>query len=253
MSKIQLKAFAPPKICVPVMSESPEKVVEFCSMLAPLAPDCVEWRLDYTADLSEEALRYSLDEMNRLLPDETAILATYRTKYEGGEGDLLPVDYRILVEWLIVQDGIDLIDIELAQGDESVAQLIRRAKENQVTSVLSYHNFSETPDNVHLNELLYTMTLKKPDVVKIATMGINKSDYPRLAKLVKKWSSRNDGSLFIALVMGELGQMSRLEGEKFGSVMTFARVDKGSAPGQYTIEEVRNYLENASRDINKEV
>lgn len=253
MSKLQLKAFTPPKICVPVMPESPEKVVESCRTLALLAPDCVEWRLDYMTDLSEEALRYSLDEMKKLLPDETVILATYRTKGEGGEGALLPVDYRMLVEWLIVQDGIDLIDIELTQGDECAVDLIRLAKENQVTSVLSYHNFSETPDTSRLNQLLHTMMNKQADVVKIATMGTNKSDYPRLAKLVKKWTSRNEESLFIALVMGELGQMSRLEGEKFGSVMTFARLEKGSAPGQYTIEEVRNYLEVTSRDINKEV
>lgn len=249
-SKFQLKAFAPPKICVPLMVSKTKKLIELCERLVFYTPDCVEWRLDYMTDLSDETLNHSLIEMKRILPVGTAILATYRTKQEGGEGEALPKEYQKLCERLITSGGIHLIDIEFSQGDDCVAHLIDLAKEYNVISVLSYHNFSKTPDTETLDYLLSRMIAKDSDVVKIATMGEKATDYPRFYEVIKKWAEEYKSVLFIALVMGVLGQLSRLEGEKFGSVMTFARLGDGSAPGQYTIEEVRNYLDNSSRDLN---
>ena len=42
--------------------------------------------------------------------------------------------------------------------------------------------------------------------------------------------------------MGELGQISRLVGGAFGSMLTFATVGESSAPGQMPIEAVRAAL-----------
>ena len=43
----------------------------------------------------------------------------------------------------------------------------------------------------------------------------------------------------IAMSMGNLGSMSRIAGENFGSAVTFATVGKASAPGQFPVEELR--------------
>ena len=41
------------------------------------------------------------------------------------------------------------------------------------------------------------------------------------------------------MAMGNLGSISRIAGENFGSSVTFATIGAASAPGQFPIEELR--------------
>ena len=43
----------------------------------------------------------------------------------------------------------------------------------------------------------------------------------------------------VSMSMGNLGSMSRIAGENFGSSITFATVGEASAPGQFPIKELR--------------
>ena len=47
----------------------------------------------------------------------------------------------------------------------------------------------------------------------------------------------------VSMSMGNLGSMSRIAGENFGSSITFATVGKASAPGQFPIKELRMMMD----------
>ncbi|MDD6893928.1 MAG: type I 3-dehydroquinate dehydratase, partial [Lactobacillus sp.] len=46
------------------------------------------------------------------------------------------------------------------------------------------------------------------------------------------------------MAMGDLGKVTRMAGEVFGSALTFGAVEKASAPGQLSIAELRRALDN---------
>ena len=47
----------------------------------------------------------------------------------------------------------------------------------------------------------------------------------------------------VTMSMGELGKPSRIEGELFGSAITFGSAKKASAPGQIEVIALRKHLE----------
>lgn len=47
----------------------------------------------------------------------------------------------------------------------------------------------------------------------------------------------------ITMSMGDLGKVSRLAGEVFGSCLSFATVGAGSAPGQMALTQLRPMLQ----------
>ena len=42
--------------------------------------------------------------------------------------------------------------------------------------------------------------------------------------------------------MGQLGMISRVTGQLFGSALTFGSAQQASAPGQLSVQVLRNYL-----------
>ena len=75
------------------------------------------------------------------------------------------------------------------------------------------------------------------DIVKIVSFANSIEDNFKIFELLKK-----TGKNVIAFCMGEAGEISRLMCLKYGSFLTFASTAKGkeSAPGQLTIDEMKN-------------
>jgi len=117
----------------------------------------------------------------------------------------------------LIQEAVDLkpayIDINF--------DLKNKIKYNNL--IISYHNYHKTPDFKFLDKLI------KKGVNKIA-VKINKvEDNLIIAKLLKKYPDK-----IIALGMGELGIMTRLDKRNKISFFSLNKVKK-TAPGQLTI------------------
>ena len=52
---------------------------------------------------------------------------------------------------------------------------------------------------------------------------------------------------FIGISMGPCGQVTRTEGGKAGSILTFASAGEASAPGQIALADMRRILDKAYR------
>ena len=80
------------------------------------------------------------------------------------------------------------------------------------------------------------------DILKTAVMPQSSRDVLDLLSATEEVSRTSERPV-VTMAMGELGIISRLSGELFGSAMTFGTVGYASAPGQIGIEPLREVLE----------
>ncbi len=96
-------------------------------------------------------------------------------------------------------------------------------------TIISYHNFNKTPSLEQLQQLV-NQANKIGDIPKIAVTPQNKEDTHILLKLIMQ----NEG--IIGISMGKIGAYTRIIAPILGSPVTYASIEKESAPGQYDIK-----------------
>ncbi|MCP8318390.1 MAG: type I 3-dehydroquinate dehydratase [Candidatus Methylarchaceae archaeon HK01B] len=192
-----------------------------------LGSDLIEVRIDY---LDEMDFSY-INEVVKLCEDRCIL--TCRARGEGGEFRGSEEERQKLILDL-TQFRPTYIDIELslARSEPEILDIIKRAR---VSTIISWHDFKDTPPFQSLESTLDEAKLLG-DIVKIVPMANHFSDNLSILKLYE--SSKPDR--LIAFCMGEKGQISRVLCPLFGSPFTYASLpDSPTAPAQITIKELR--------------
>lgn len=230
-----------PKICLPIVERCKQDILQRALSYQQEYHDLVELRIDYFEALHDEKqLKDLLVSLRKVL--DCPILLTCRTSQEGGEVTLTSQDY-IQVLSLACQSGcIDLVDIELSQGNLVVYQLVNLAHQQHICVVMSKHDFEKTPSLSKIQETLEKMEIMGGDILKVAYMPQNKQDVLTLINATMLLSEKFNQPL-VTISMGELGKITRLCGELIGSAITFASVQKASAPGQINATHMHMLLE----------
>lgn len=230
-----------PKVCLPIVGVDDQDIIKQANQLKDKRFDLVELRIDFYKEiLNKEAILHILKELRSII--KQPILFTYRSKKEGGQVQLDSKHYIELIETACSSQCIDLVDIELMSGNLLVYKLVDIAHKYDVKVVISNHDFERTPHSEELCERLDTMELLDADICKIAVMPLNKEDVIRLLEVTSKMSKKLNKPL-ITMSMGNLGIISRISGEMFGSAVTFACNELASAPGQINIDDMNRILE----------
>lgn len=231
-----------PKICVPIVARTSEEILEILEQVLAKEPDCIELRIDWFEEVKEwNKVLELLKEIRERIGD-TVLLFTFRTKKEGGEKDISSEDYKILCKNACQSGYIDMVDVEAFKEDGLLSAICEIAHQNGVYVVASNHDFIKTPAEAVLTERLLFMEQVGADIPKIAVMPQNSRDVLTLLSATLRYQEDGGKKPVITMSMGGNGAISRLSGEIFGSSVTFASVGKTSAPGQMTIEEVRQTL-----------
>ncbi|WP_226832053.1 type I 3-dehydroquinate dehydratase [Brachybacterium sp. FME24] len=245
---------ARPEIIVPIMGDDQEAVLAQASAAAATSARIIEWRIDHfrpdveDPEAHRELVLASLPALRAQLGPDRALLATVRTSAEGGARQIRDSDLAVLLEALIAtrragsQSPIDLIDIETSRTPEIVARVMATAHRNGVVVVGSFHDFTSTPSEEELVELLRAQRRLGADVPKVAVTPSSARDVLALMSASLTVAAEGKGP-HIAISMGSLGVVSRVAAETFGSAATFASVGKTSAPGQVEATEVSRMLE----------
>jgi 3-dehydroquinate dehydratase type I len=186
-----------------------------------------EIRLDYLE-------KPDLKRLFRTLPG--SVIVTNRTQAEGGRWigaeetrlDLL----KEALDW-----KVHFVDVELATGAAWRRQLWESKGETRI--ILSWHDFSGTPEPRRLQAILKRMLAADAHVLKLVTWAQEPEDNLRLLSLIPQARAR--GREIIAFCMGPLGKWSRIAAPLLGSYLTYAPFTRkgASAPGQLTVNEVR--------------
>jgi 3-dehydroquinate dehydratase-1 len=235
-----------PKIAVPNVGVTEEEILASAKEIAAAKPDIMEWRIDYyEAGIKDNEKLIATAKALRDVVGELPILVTFRTKNEGGVLELGEDEYLDLVATVVTNRLGDAVDIELFHDEERVKDLVKQAHNYNVVVIMSNHNFEKVPAKDVIEFRLKKMADLGADVPKLACMPHSADDVLTLL------SATNDArkalsTPIITMAMDDLGKVSRIAGQVFGSCLSFGAVGKTSAPGQLSIEDLRNaenYLE----------
>jgi len=176
--------------------------------------------------------------------DDKPLIFTYRTLQEGGGQHIELDEYLELNRTMIDTGYIDMVDLELEMLLERPTDILDYSKRKSVRTIVSKHNNHFTPKKEHMKETIKDMYDFGGDVCKLAVTPSDLSDMLSVLEVSNNIQEDYPDIPFVLISMGEFGQLSRMTGELFGSVMTYAsNGKKSSAPGQLPISVVRDAME----------
>lgn len=188
-----------------------------------LGADMVEFRIDALSNPDPDKIRHLMEKIGH------NIIATNRTRHEGGffQGSERERT-QILIE---VAETADYVDIELQTDDKYRSKVLKASK----SSIVSFHDFEKTPE---LKELLKVVRKEHNlgDLAKFAVMPNHLQDTLVVLEVLLQVPNT------IGISMGNLGRYTRIIAPLFGSPITFASTDAGSAPGQMDIRTTKNII-----------
>lgn len=228
-----------PLVCLPLVAEDRDRVLEQATLLCAMEPDLLEWRVDAYQQVADVRDCLSLLEELRGVIGELPLIFTCRIESEGG---LQPISREIRLALLsgVMESGlVDLVDVELCNDEEFCHTVRTVAAANGVKLILSHHNFTLTPDADFICNTLEKAAKSGADIAKIAVMP---KDYGDVLTLLTATNRARNGAVDIPMItisMGEEGMISRLAGGLFGSDITFGLGTSSSAPGQLPVAELK--------------
>lgn len=236
-----------PKICVPIVEKDEKSILEEALRISKVSCQVVEWRIDFFDEVFDfERINEVLKKLKATLGQDKVLLVTFRTKAEGGQKDITPELYQVMLEKVIEGKNADLVDVELFIGDEIFDRLVKKAKDNGCCIIASNHDFKKTPSCEEIVSRLVRMRDKGADISKIAVMPQCMEDVTTLLKATAIMKDKYSDITVVTMSMGNMGMISRVAGEIFGSAMTFGILDKPSAPGQIEVTKLQEVMKNIS-------
>jgi len=134
-----------------------------------------------------------------------------------------------------------LVDLDISVQADDITRL--QASRLSVKTLLSYHNYSQTPSDTELRSIVSRMKGWNAHIVKVATHCTTQRDALRLLSLLI--DLRESGQRSIVTGMGKHGVITRVFGSLWGSEMSFTPLDTGSrsAAGQLTVDKLDSIMQ----------
>jgi len=221
-----------PKICVPVFGKDAESLEKACETAKEKPYDIIEWRMDYLE--RTENWREVLSALREILPD-APLLATFRTKEEGGEQEISEEKYFSLLSSLVDCRNVDAVDVEYFHTPKKRRKILEEAEAAGISVIVSSHDFEKTPEEGEMEALLEQM-LETGGIAKLAVTPEDAADVLALLIATAAVKAEHPETPIITMAMGPAGVITRVAGEAFGSAMTFGSAMEASAPGQLDAE-----------------
>jgi 3-dehydroquinate dehydratase-1 len=232
-----------PKVCVPMIGRNIDLLKEEARILKSIDADLIEWRVDFFDDVNDiDKVEKALSEIRKELID-IPLLFTLRSEREGGECSVSGGYYFKLYDYIMKTGEVDIIDIELFSKEIEIRELIEKAHGVGVKVIVSNHDFDKTPPKDEIISRLCKMQEIGADLPKIAVIPKSSDDVLTLLEATNTMKQKCSTRPIITISMGNLGVISRLSGELFGSCMTFGSANGASAPGQIEVKELKNILD----------
>ncbi len=222
----------PKKICLSLAESTVSGALALAQRLEARA-DVIEVRLDL---LDEPAVKPFIDGLS------TPLLFTNRAQWEGGNwqgSEAGRID--LLIE--AVEHNAAYVDIELMAPAADRERVLAAAATATTRAIVSWHNFTETPDDQVLADIFQQQLHSGADIGKIVTLAHHYTDCLRVLAL-QLLAAREKFAL-AAFCMGQAGKISRAATLELGGVFTYGAADHArcTAPGQLSIDELRTIQE----------
>lgn len=231
-----------PKLAVPVTGKTEADILSQIEDVKAAKADVVEWRIDYFDGVQDADKLKATGQKIRAALGEMALLTTFRTASEGGELPLSDDDYFKLCQTVVDGGYTDALDVERYHDEAAVRQAVKAAHAKNVVVIMSNHDFDKTPATTDIIRRLSDMVAVGADVAKVAVMPHSVEDVLTLLTATNQ-ARQTLSQPLITMSMGDLGKVSRIAGEVFGSSLSFATVGAASAPGQISLDHLKGEID----------
>lgn len=231
-----------PKIAVPITGATEAAILAQATAVKAAKPDLVEWRIDYFEGVTDAQQLTATGTQLRAVLGDLALLTTFRTHGEGGELALSDDAYFKICDAVIAGGYTDAIDVERYHNETAVKAVVEKAHAQQVKVIMSNHDFDKTPVAAEIVQRLTSMAAFGADVPKMAVMPQSVEDVLTLLTATHQAASTLAQPI-ITMSMADLGKVSRIAGEVFGSAVSFGTVGAASAPGQISLTHLQHDLD----------
>ena len=227
------------RICVSIAAHDLEQLKRQIDQAFNYGADYIEIRFDFL-NLSDMDQAMSISNMI-----SKKAVYTLRAPDEGGhfKGS---IDQRIV--WLkkLAASKPMLLDVELNTIKYNTC-LTDYLKAQNVSLLISWHDFEKTPQDAELKRLLYEMRTYSQNIKMVATAQTT-VDSLRLLDLYENARELN----LIAFAMGDAGVISRVLCVIIGNApFTYASLEKAISPGQLTIKQMRKLYDRINDQLNQ--
>ena len=210
------------KNCVPILAADYHETLDCVEKIINTNCQLMEWRLDALDGKVDMEKVISTCKKIKEKTNKKLIL-TLRTAKQGGMRDMDPSTYVWMVRRIIDLAKTDFVDIEMVNcaGDAQLKMLTRMAHGKNVNVIVSYHDmlYTESPREIYMR--LCHMKYLGADLPKVAYMAKDQGSVE--AVINGATTAVSEIGPVIAIAMGEIGKITRLEGDKFGSVVNFVK------------------------------
>lgn len=229
-------------VCLPLVTKNIEELSSQAKKLVNYSPDLIEWRVDAFNKATDWSSCLSALKKLRSICNEIPLIFTFRHQAEGGMQNVVE-DIRLsTIEAALASGMIDLVDIEIRSGESSIGRIKKAANLKNVTTILSHHDFNQTPPENEIIDKLRHAQYLGADIAKVALMPRDQGDVLTLLNATYKARAEQVTIPQCTISMGEMGAVSRVFGGQFGSDITFASHETSSAPGQISVRDLQQCL-----------
>ena len=226
------------KICIPIMGQDENEVLNQAEKVLQMQPDLIEWRADYIEKLDTDVIENITAKLKNIIGN-VKLVFTFRTADEGGKQSIS--DEKYLEICCKAAENCDYVDVEIMGHMKIAKNLIAGIKKNGAKVIGSNHHFDNTPSNGEIIDIMKKMEEQGADICKIAVMPEAKEDVERFMDVSSQLKDILNVPI-ITMSMGELGAVSRICTNITASSVSFAAGVDASAPGQVKADILRKLL-----------
>lgn len=230
------------KTIVPITAKTKEQALAQAQVIANTADaDLAEFRIDLLSFASDTKQVIALGHELKKILGNKPMIATIRTKNEGGQLEISDADYGKTYQAYLKNPFMDWLDVEMFRDQKVVSEIVQKAHQKKVLVVMSNHDFQKTPSQDEIEKRLLKQDQMGADILKIAVMPKSKQDVFTLMNATLKVSQQTTKPL-LTMSMGQLGTISRVATANMGGSYSFGMIGEASAPGQIDVTKLKQIL-----------
>ncbi|XZW13769.1 type I 3-dehydroquinate dehydratase [Acinetobacter baumannii] len=231
------------KTIVPITAKNKEQALAQAQVIANTADaDLAEFRIDLLSFASDTKQVIALGHELKKVLGNKPMIATIRTKNEGGQLEISDADYGKTYQAYLKNPFMDWLDVEMFRDQKVVSEIVQKAHQKKVLIVISNHDFQKTPSQDEIEKRLLKQDQMGADILKIAVMPKSKQDVFTLMNATLKVSQQTTKPL-LTMSMGQLGTISRVATANMGGSYSFGMIGQASAPGQIDVTKLKQILQ----------
>ena len=231
------------KTIVPITAKTKEQALAQAQVIANTADaNLAEFRIDLLSFAGDTKQVIALGHELKKILGNKPMIATIRTKNEGGQLEISDADYGKTYQAYLKNPFMDWLDVEMFRDQKVVSEIVQKAHQKKVLVVMSNHDFQKTPSQDEIEKRLLKQDQMGADVLKIAVMPKSKQDVFTLMNATLKVSQQTTKPL-LTMSMGQLGTISRVATANMGGSYSFGMIGQASAPGQIDVTKLKQILQ----------